>query len=78
MSVEVTEADGTTWRAPFCATPADGLKCPKCGADESVRVRDLARYVNEDQCEAYCAECHSLLWVWVEVEVSFSDPEVAD
>ncbi len=61
MSVTVIEADGTTWRAPFCANPAENVSCPACGVDD-VRVREDS---SEQPRPAYCGACHAVL----EVEV---------
>ena len=73
MSIEVTEADGTVWHPPFCANEVEHVKCPKCGEIGGVRVREKEQYYDGEQVEAYCAECHTRLWV---VEITFSDAEI--
>jgi len=35
---EVAEHDD--WKPPYCANDADEVKCPKCGEDGCVRVRE--------------------------------------
>jgi hypothetical protein len=73
---EVAEHDD--WKPPFCANDADEVKCPKCGEDGCVRVREKETYFDGDCCEAYCAECHAELEVQVSVDVTFSDAEVCE
>lgn len=66
------------WKPPYCANDADELKCPNCGEDGCVRVREKEVYFAGDCCEAYCAECHTDLEVQVNVAVTFSDAEVVE
>jgi hypothetical protein len=65
------------WTPPFCANEIEDLKCPKCG-EGYVRVREKSTYFDGDTCEAYCAECHADIEVQVQVQVTFSDPEVVE
>jgi hypothetical protein len=72
MSITVTEADGTTWRAPFCANEVENVTCPACDA-ETVRVREDS---SADPRPAYCGTCHALLEV--RVFETYGEPEVVD
>ena len=72
-----TPAD-VEWKPPYCSNYADGVKCPKCGEDWCVRVREKETYFDGDCCEAYCAECHADLEVQVSVGVTFSEAEEAE
>ncbi len=72
MGVNVTEADGTTWRAPFCANEVENVECPACG-DEAVRVREDS---SADPRPAYCGSCHALLDV--QVYETYGAAEVVD
>jgi hypothetical protein len=65
------------WEPPFCSNDAPGLKCPKCG-EQCVEVREHDTYMDANEVEAYCSECHADLYVTSHVEITFSDPEIAD
>ena len=73
-----TKVADVEWEPPYCANDADEVKCPKCGEDGCVRVREKETYFDGSCCEAYCAECHADLEVQVSVDVTFSDAEVAE
>jgi hypothetical protein len=68
MSIMVTEADGTVWRAPFCSHPIENVECPACGAEE-VRVREDS---SADPRPAYCGACHAL--IELQVYETFGEP----
>jgi hypothetical protein len=75
MGVMVTEANGTTWEAPFCSHGIENMECPICGA-EDVRVREDS---SAEPREAYCGECHAILEL--DVFETFGNPvcvEVGD
>lgn len=63
------------WTPPFSSDDSD-LICPKCG-EEDVQIRAKDWY-GEGDTEAYCGACHADLIVQARVEITFSDPEVAD
>jgi Zn finger protein HypA/HybF involved in hydrogenase expression len=66
------------WTPPFCARDANGdqLTCPRCKGG-NVHVRDQERYCDGDSVEAYCGDCHAMLEVWADVDISFFDAELA-
>lgn len=70
----VEKKTSNEWSPPFCANDTD-LKCPACGA-ENVCVREKDIYY-EGEVEAYCGDCHAMLEVQANVEITFSDPDVA-
>ncbi len=68
--------DQVKWTPPFCANEVVELDCPKCG-EGSVMVREGPTYYDGAEVEAYCSDCHAELVVYANVDISFSDPEVA-
>lgn len=64
------------WKPPFCATETE-LDCPKCGAKESVYVREHENYYDMSDYEAFCDECHADLVVYAAVDIAFHDAEEA-
>lgn len=57
-----------------CGNGVPELTCPACEKN-AVRVRGQEAYF-EGGVEAYCAECHVLLEVQANVEITFTDPEI--
>lgn len=64
------------WNPPFCVHDGDlDEPCPKCAG--AVRVREKETYLDGDEVEAYCVDCHAMLTVTAIVDIAFGGVEVA-
>lgn len=70
----------TAWQPPFCAHDAEKYKldCPACGAESSVCVREHELYLDADEYEAFCEECHAMLRTSACVDISFCEAEIVN
>lgn len=50
---------------------------PSCGQKGTIQIR-AQDYYTEGGVEAYCSECHTMLEVQAQVNITFSDPEVVE
>jgi hypothetical protein len=66
--------EALSWKPPYCASDTE-LTCPVCGVENAVRVREQESYLDANDYEGYCCDCHAELTVWAAVDIAFVDVE---